>query len=309
MENFEAFNNFPGAVQQQQNNPNYQNVQNISETASVSVPEDLANFKNFLEKNDSLKNFLEKAEDGNRVSNMFWGHNIFDHQNQFPPRSSQIINPNNFGGGFVVPPREERRPTILQDGGLTYASLVPKNVQPKGSVGPIKEQPTNPSSSFGPTINYLNHINPSVNVGQTQSSYYGQNIPIHNNGTHNNSVGNYPNNPYYYTTFTGSSGNNGGAGIPFPLLTPPAEENNAQFAHGPSTAHGPTTGGQSAQQSSQVPNFAHQPNQQTHTYVRADSSMTNNVEEWQTSPPPSWNYAQTGSVNRKSEFCFFFNFE
>ena len=276
MENFEDFNNYPGGAFQQQN-PNYQNVQKISETASVSVPEDLANFKNFL----------ERAEDGNRLSNMFWGHNIFD-QNQFPPRT-QIINSNNFGGaggGFVVPPQEERRPTILQDGGLTYASLVPKN-GPKGSVEPIKQPSPIP---FMPT-NYPN------NVGLTYLSYYGQNIP----SIHNNFVGNYPNNPYYYPYTTGSTENNGG--IPFPLLTPPPEENIAQ---GPSGAH-ISTGGPSARLG-QVPNFAHQPNQQTHTYVRADTTFTNNIEEWQTTtplPPPSGNYTQTGSVNRKSTF---FNF-
>ena len=278
MENFEAFNNFPGAVQQQQQqNPNYQNVQNISETASVSVPEDFANFKNFL----------EKAEDGNRLSNMFWGHSIFD-QNQLPALPRSQVNPNNFGG-FVVP-REERRPAILEDRGLTYASLVPKNKPNPSPVGPIKEP--NPSS-FGPT----NYPNPNISVGQTRLSYYEQNIntPI----LHNNSVGNYQN-PYYYS-FTGAV--NGG-GVPFPLLTPPAEENNTNFAHGPS-AQVPIGGhGQSAQQSSQLPNFAHQPNQ-NHTYVRVDSSVTNNVEEWQKTPPPSWNYTQTGSVNRKSEFCFF----
>ena len=276
MENFEDFNNYPGGAFQQQNS-NYQNVQKISETASVSVPEDLANFKNFL----------ERAEDGNRLSNMFWGHNIFD-QNQFPPRT-QIINSNNFGGaggGFVVPPLEERRPTILQDGGLTYASLVPKN-GPKGSVEPIKQPSPIP---FMPT-NYPN------NVGLTYLSYYGQNIP----SIHNNFVGNYPNNPYYYPYTTGSTENNGG--IPFPLLTPPPEENIAQ---GPSGAH-ISTGGPSAQLG-QVPNFAHQPNQQTHTYVRADTTFTNNIEEWQTTTPlplPSGNYTQTGSVNRKSTF---FNF-
>ena len=277
MENFEDFNNYPGGAFQQQN-PNYQNVQKISETASVSVPEDLANFKNFL----------ERAEDGNRLSNMFWGHNIFD-QNQFPPRTQIVINSNNFGGaggGFVVPPQEERRPTILQDGGLTYASLVPKN-GPKGSVEPIKQPSPIP---FMPT-NYPN------NVSLTYLSYYGQNIP----SIHNNFVGNYPNNPYYYPYTTGSTENNGG--IPFPLLTPPPEENIAQ---GPSGAH-ISTGGPS-DQLGQVPNFAHQPNQQTHTYVRADTTFTNNIEEWQTTtplPPPSGNYTQTGSVNRKSTF---FNF-
>ena len=272
MENFEDFNNFPGGAFQQQN-PNYQNVQKISETASISVPEDLANFKNFL----------ERAEDGNRLSNMFWGHNIFD-QNQFPP-ITQIINSNNgAGGGFVVPPQEERRPTILQDGGLTYASLVPKN-GPKDSVEPIKQPSLIP---FMPT-NYPN------NVGLTHLSYYGQNIPP----IHNNFVGNYPNNPYYYPYATGSTENNGG--IPFPLLTPPPEENIAQ---GPSGAHIPT-GGPSAQLG-QVPNFAHQPNQQTHTYVRADSTITNNIEEWQTpTPPPSGNFTQSGSVNRKSTFLNF----